>query len=202
MKRCLKYHSVQGKYGPVRRCAQFAGGDLGGSLPTVWEGVGTPGGWLDSILGPAVGGGTTLGVSLLTKAFTGPGSKVGEYAGLIGAGAGIAISVPVGFLRGWQTAVAGMLTAALAGATVWLAGVVGPKASDVAGMGLIVPSEVGLITPEEVSGMGLITPEEVAGLGGGQVSIYEGHGVGDTGEAVDVLQDGVNLAAFGTNPVQ
>lgn len=204
-KTCNKYKTITDKYGRrIKRCASFTAESTGGEenlgqLPEVWEGF--DGFDLDTFLGPAVGGGAALGVSLLTRAFSPPESRVGDYAGLIGAGAGILLNVPVGFLRGWNTAIAGMMTALLTGLNCYLTTVVGGGLAGLGEYGLITPEEVegyGLITPEEVEGLGLITPEEVEGLGQ-DIDVYEGLGEGGAG-AVEVLE-GVNLDSFGTNIV-
>jgi hypothetical protein len=206
MATCKRYKTTKDKYGrKVRRCADFGESSLArhpgrrpmGALPEVWEGYGGAGSFRwDLVFGPVLGGGVSLGVGLLTRAFAAPGGTASRYAGLIGGGAGAVASLPLGFLRGWDTAVAGVISAAFGGLLTWLSGVVAPAGSaEMAGYGLITPEEVegyGLITPKEVEGYGLITPEEIQG-----VDIYEGYGVGDTGEAVEVLE-GVNFAAFGT----
>lgn len=234
MKKCIEYKTVTDKNGrEVKRCAEFSDSasatsdspleDVSlGQLPDVWDGYeGMDEFDLNAVLGPAVGGGAALGVTLLTRAFTKPDSKVGPYAGLIGAGAGMLLSVPVGFLRGWNTAIAGMITAAMTGFNVWLASLVTPKPemplmpAGTEGYGMIVgsplngygqaiiPSEVdGIVSEDVTSGYGDIAAsdpnvEVFSGLGQDGVEIFEGFGEGDTGESAEVLQ-GVNMGAFGT----
>lgn len=212
MKKCIEYKTVTDKYGrKVKRCAEFSDASTSsaladvhlGQLPDVWDGYGEDEGPFDinAVLGPAVGGGAALGVTLLTRAFTKPGSKVGEYAGVIGAGAGMLLSVPVGFLRGWNTAIAGMVTAALTGFNVWLATLVSPKmempamlpngtegygmivGSPLEGYGqAIIPSELNGIVAEDVAGYGEIAAsdpsiEVFSGYGqDGGVEVYSGYG--------------------------
>lgn len=239
MKKCMRYKNVTDKYGRrVKRCAEFSGSGLSGGssmshfggsmgeLPTVWDGYGEGEGFdLDAVLGPAIGGGTALGVTLLTRAFTKPDSKVGNFAGIIGAGAGMVLSVPLGFLRGWNTAIAGMVSAALTGLNCYLATLVQPKMemaelpAGVEGYGMIVGQPLEGIFAEGLDGYGQYMPAtEIDGMGeivaggmgaedvdvysgyGQDVSIFEGFGEGDDGSAVEVL-DGVNFAAFGTNIV-
>jgi hypothetical protein len=238
MKKCIDYKKITDKNGrKIKRCAEFSDvspateispiAEVGlGQLPDVWDGYGEGEGEFDlnAVLGPAVGGGAALGVTLLTRAFTKPGSKVGQYAGLIGAGAGMVLSVPIGFLRGWNTAIAGMITAALTGLTCYLSTVVAPKVeiaelpAGMEGYGMIIGSPIpdgygqliepsyagynGIVASEAYAGYGEIAAsdpgvEVFSGLGGGGVEIFEGFGEGDNGDTAEVLQ-GVNFGAFGT----
>jgi len=93
---------------------------------------------LDAFLPPAVGGGLTLGTTLILRAFVPQFSKDAagafkidekgnpvehwafKYAGIIGTAAGIAGSVILGPFRGWGSAISGGVTALLAGLSAQL----------------------------------------------------------------------------------
>jgi hypothetical protein len=242
MKKCISYKNVTDKYGrTIKRCAEFSDAstpvddsplaDAGlGQLPDVWDGYGEDEGEFDlnAVLGPAVGGGAALGVTLLTRAFTKPGSKVGQYAGLIGAGAGMVLSVPIGFLRGWNTAIAGMITAALTGLNCYLSTLVTPKmamaelpAGTAEGYGMIIGSPIPsmdgygqLIEPSMLNGYdGIVASEPMQGYGeiaasDDDVTVFSGLGQ----DGVEIFEgfgegdsgesaevlEGVNFGAFGT----
>jgi len=133
-KRCVRFKRTSGG----RRCAKFSGYGKRkrsyrgyGRSVRVYSGFGKLDVGLDAILPPAVGAGTAMGTALLLRAFVDPQVKAEgngvvdpekihwafQYAGLIGAGAGIATSLVLGYFQGWGSAVAGGISALGAGVT-------------------------------------------------------------------------------------
>jgi hypothetical protein len=126
-----------------RRCAKFSGTKKGkrrsyrgyGKSVRVYSGFGKLDVGLDAVLPPAVGVGTTMGTTLILRAFVDPEVKdengalkmdkdnnpeihwAFKYAGLIGAGAGVATSLALGFFQGWGSAVVGGISALGSGLT-------------------------------------------------------------------------------------
>jgi len=145
---------------------------------------------MDAFLPPLVGGGTTLGTALLLRAFVDPQVKGAndmpemesdgttpkvhwafEYAGVIGAGAGVLTSAILGPFQGWGSAVAGGLTALLAGMTAQFYNKVVPEKRDdqmirsqFAWRGLGNP--MGLLAPQVWGGGGPVAGRVSAGLNG------------------------------------
>jgi len=115
-----------------------------GSPLKIYSGYGKVKVSLGIMLPSLVGGTGTLGATLLMRAFVPPekkddaGNPVMEngvpklnvfwkYAGLFGAGVGVLASMILGPFQGWGAAVAGGLTAAMAGLTAQFTNMVVPK---------------------------------------------------------------------------
>jgi hypothetical protein len=115
-----------------------------GSPLKIYSGYGKVKVSLGMMLPSLVGGTGTLGATLLMRAFVPPEKKddagnpivengvpklnvFWKYAGLFGAGVGVLASMILGPFQGWGAAVAGGLTAAMAGLTAQFANMVVPK---------------------------------------------------------------------------
>lgn len=115
-----------------------------GSPLKIYSGYGKVKVSLGMMLPSLVGGTGTLGATLLMRAFVPPEKKddagtpimedgvpklnvFWKYAGLFGAGVGVLASMILGPFQGWGAAVAGSLTAAMAGLTAQFANMVVPK---------------------------------------------------------------------------
>jgi hypothetical protein len=115
-----------------------------GSPLKIYSGYGKVKVSLGMMLPSLVGGTGTLGATLLMRAFVPPEKKddagnpivkdgvpqlsvFWKYAGLFGAGVGVLASMILGPFQGWGAAVAGSLTAVMAGCTAQFANMVVPK---------------------------------------------------------------------------
>jgi hypothetical protein len=115
-----------------------------GSPLKIYSGYGKVKVSLGIMLPSLVGGTGTLGATLLMRAFVPPEKKdesgnpivengvpklnlFWKYAGLFGAGVGVLASLILGPFQGWGAAVAGGLTAAMAGLTAQFTNMVVPK---------------------------------------------------------------------------